>query len=171
MGFPSPRFSDSGFMPVEEAGMDGASIVSGSSRQGCGGDREWSVASSGRATVRCQRRERRPVAAACKPARTPAPQQQGGDRRSMRIKAHAGLILDAYKATPDITLAELQALLADHGTEVALGTIWRFFARRGITRKKDSACDRAGSPRHPEAARGMVRRSARSRSRAAHLHR
>jgi transposase len=46
------------------------------------------------------------------------------------------LILDAYKATPDITLAELQALLADHGTEVALGTIWRFFARRGITRKK-----------------------------------
>lgn len=67
---------------------------------------------------------------------TPAPQQQGGDRRSMRIEAHAGLILDAYKATPDVTLAELQALLADHGTEVALGTIWRFFARRGITRKK-----------------------------------
>jgi transposase len=52
------------------------------------------------------------------------------------MEAHPGLILDAYKATPDITLAELQALLADHGTEVALGTIWRFFARRGITRKK-----------------------------------
>ncbi|PTQ58158.1 transposase [Sphingomonas sp. PP-CE-3G-477] len=67
---------------------------------------------------------------------TPAPQQQGGDRRSMRIEAHAELILEACKATPDITLAELQALLADHGTEVALGTIWRFFARRGITRKK-----------------------------------
>jgi transposase len=61
---------------------------------------------------------------------TPAPQQQG------KIEAHAGLILDAYEATPDITLAELQALLADHGTQVALGTIWRFFARRGITRKK-----------------------------------
>ena len=67
---------------------------------------------------------------------TPARQQQGDDRRSMGIEAHAGLILEAYKATPDITLAELQALLADHGTEVALGTIWRFFARRGITRKK-----------------------------------
>jgi len=102
---------------------------------------------------------------------TPAPQQQDGDRRSMRIEAYAGLILEAYKATPDITLAELQALLADHGTEVALGTIWRFFARRGITRKKDSARDRARPPRHPEAARGMVRRTARSRSRAAHLHR
>lgn len=67
---------------------------------------------------------------------TPAPQQQGGDRRSGKIEAHAGLILDAYETTPDITLAELQALLADHGNQIALGTIWRFFARRGITRKK-----------------------------------
>jgi transposase len=57
----------------------------------------------------------------------------------MRIEAHAGLILYAYKATSDITLAELQALLADHGTEVALGTIWRFFSRRGMTRKKKTA--------------------------------
>jgi hypothetical protein len=31
MGFPSPRFSDSGFLPVQEAGMDGTSIVSRSS--------------------------------------------------------------------------------------------------------------------------------------------
>ena len=67
---------------------------------------------------------------------TPKPQQQGGDRRSGKIEAHANLILGAYETTSDITLAELQALLADHGTQVALGTIWRFFDRRGITRKK-----------------------------------
>ena len=67
---------------------------------------------------------------------TPAPQQQGGDRRSGRIEAHAALIMAAYEATPDITLAELQALLADRGTSVAIGTLWRFFDRRGITRKK-----------------------------------
>jgi transposase len=67
---------------------------------------------------------------------TPEPQHQGGDRRSGRIEAHADLILNAYAATPDITLAELQVLLADHGAQVALGTIWRFFDRRGITRKK-----------------------------------
>jgi hypothetical protein len=30
------------------------------------------------------------------------------------------LILNAYKATPDFTLAKLHALLADHGTKVAL---------------------------------------------------
>lgn len=67
---------------------------------------------------------------------TPAPQRQGGDRRSGKVEAHADLILGAYEATPDITLAELQALVADHGIQVALGTLWRFFARRGITRKK-----------------------------------
>jgi transposase len=53
-------------------------------------------------------------------------------------------ILSAWEATPDITLAELQALLADHGTKVAIGTLWRFFNRRGITRKKDGPRDRAG---------------------------
>ncbi len=67
---------------------------------------------------------------------TPKPQQQGGDRRSGKIEAYADLILSAYETMPDITLAELQALLADRGTQVALGTIWRFFDRRGITRKK-----------------------------------
>ena len=67
---------------------------------------------------------------------TPAPQQQGGDCRSARIEVHADLILGAYEATPDITPAELQALLAEHSVPVALGTIWRFFKRRGITRKK-----------------------------------
>ena len=67
---------------------------------------------------------------------TPAPQRQGGDRRSARIEAQANLIMGVYEATPDITLAELQALLAEHDVEVAIGTIWRFFKRRGITRKK-----------------------------------
>lgn len=67
---------------------------------------------------------------------TPAPQRQGGDRRSGKIETHAALIMAAYEATPDITLAELQAMLADRGTRVAIGTLWRFFDRRGITRKK-----------------------------------
>jgi transposase len=70
---------------------------------------------------------------------TPKPQRQGGDRRSRKIEAHAELILVAYDVTPDITLAELQALLADHGTRVAICTMWRFFHRRGITRKKKTA--------------------------------
>jgi transposase len=67
---------------------------------------------------------------------TPAPKRQGGDRRSARIEDHADLILSAWEATPDITLVELQALLVERGNRVGIGTLWRFFARRGITRKK-----------------------------------
>ncbi len=67
---------------------------------------------------------------------TPAAKPQGGDRRSFRIDAHAAFILDAIEARDDITLVELQALLAERGTPVGIGTLWRFFDRHGITRKK-----------------------------------
>ena len=63
------------------------------------------------------------------------PDPPGGGRRA-KLADQAERVDALLAATPDITLAELQALLADHGTQVALGTIWRFFARRGITRKK-----------------------------------
>ena len=65
-----------------------------------------------------------------------APQPQGGDRKSARIEAHAGFILSEYQETSDITLAELKARLAAHGTDVGIGTLWRFFDRRRITLKK-----------------------------------
>jgi len=86
--------------------MNGASIVGGPSGQGCGGDRGGSVASAGGCAVWCQRRECGRWQQLASQHGTPAPQQQGGDRRSGRIEAHAGLILDAYETTPDITLAE-----------------------------------------------------------------
>src|SRR6478735_9657739 len=66
----------------------------------------------------------------------PAAKPQGGDRRAARIDAHATFILDAVKAKDDITLAELQVLLAERGTSVGIGTLWRFFNRHRITRKK-----------------------------------
>src|SRR5215208_1470057 len=60
----------------------------------------------------------------------------GGDRRSGRIEARAGLILGLVEATPDITLEELRTALAARGVAVGYGSLWRFFARRRITRKK-----------------------------------
>jgi len=60
------------------------------------------------------------------------PKLQGGDRHSHRIEAHAELILSALAAKSDITLAELR----ERGVAVAIGTLWRFFKRRKITRKK-----------------------------------
>jgi len=64
------------------------------------------------------------------------PKPQGGDRRSGRIEAHAALILALVQETPDITLAELRAKLAERGISVGISTLWRFFERRRITFKK-----------------------------------
>jgi transposase len=63
------------------------------------------------------------------------PKALGGDRRSGRIEARAGLILGLVEATPDITLEELRTALAARGVAVGYGSLWRFFARRRITRK------------------------------------
>jgi transposase len=64
------------------------------------------------------------------------PKLQGGDRHSHRIEAYAELILSAVAAKSDITLSELRAQLKERGVAVAIGTLWRFFKRRKITRKK-----------------------------------
>jgi transposase len=67
---------------------------------------------------------------------TPAAKPQGGDRRAARIDAHASFILNAIEAKDDITLVELQVLLAERGTPVGIGTLFRSFDRHRITRKK-----------------------------------
>jgi transposase len=64
------------------------------------------------------------------------PKALGGDRRSGRIEMHAALILALVEETPDITLDELRAALAERGVSVGYGTLWRFFDRRRITLKK-----------------------------------
>jgi transposase len=98
------------------------------------------------------------------------PKPQGGDRLSHRTEAHADLIHAALAEMPDITLPELKVRLARHGAHVSVAALWRFCRRHKITRKKDGARQRAGPSRHPEAATGLVRRPARSRSREAGLH-
>ncbi len=65
-----------------------------------------------------------------------ASKPMGGDRHSHRIEAHAALILQAYEARPQIYLREVREVLQEHGAEVSLSGLSRFFRRRGITRKK-----------------------------------
>ena len=68
------------------------------------------------------------------------PLTPGGDRRSHRIEAHAGMILAQLEVTPDATLAEVAAALErEQGLRVSCSTVWRFFERRGITFKKKTA--------------------------------
>ncbi|MFV0921991.1 IS630 family transposase, partial [Sphingomonas parapaucimobilis] len=65
---------------------------------------------------------------------TPAAKPQGGDRRTSKIEDHAAFILAAIEQQPDPTLAELRTMLAERGVSVSIETLWRFFARHGITR-------------------------------------
>ena len=60
----------------------------------------------------------------------------GGDQRSSKTDIHAEQIMALLEEQGDITLAEIQSGLADRGISVGIGTLWRFFKRRGITRKK-----------------------------------
>ena len=64
------------------------------------------------------------------------PKALGGDRRSAHIEAHAALILALMNETPDMTIQELKAALMDRGVAAGYGTLWRFFKRRNISRKK-----------------------------------
>ena len=76
---------------------------------------------------------------------TVVPGPLGGDRRSGRIEAHAALILGLLERTPDITLSEIRAELAEAGVPVGVATLWRFFARRRITLKKSRRTRRSSN--------------------------
>jgi transposase len=80
-----------------------------------------------------------PLAAVGASARPGGGQEQGGDKRSGRIEAHADFLLALVEGEGDPTLAEMQVRLAERGTPVGIGTLHRFFARHGITRKKRRA--------------------------------
>ena len=60
----------------------------------------------------------------------------GGDRRSGRTEAHAARILELVARTPDLTLAELRAVLAEAGVVVGRTSLWRLLDRHRLTRKK-----------------------------------
>ena len=66
----------------------------------------------------------------------PRPGPLGGDRRTHVIEAHAATILEVFEARRDMGLEELRTELAGRGLPFGYGTLWRFFHRRGWTRKK-----------------------------------
>lgn len=65
-----------------------------------------------------------------------AAKPQGGDMRSRRVEERASDILAVWEGRKDITLAELRSALAEMGLTVSVAGLHRFFARRGMTRKK-----------------------------------
>jgi transposase len=64
------------------------------------------------------------------------PKALGGDRRSARIEAQAGVILDLVAKRPDLTLDEIRMALGERGVTFSIAALWRFFERHRITLKK-----------------------------------
>jgi transposase len=103
-----------------------------------------------------------------------APFKMGGDRRSQRIEAHADFILAQIEEKPDLTIMELRETIRERrGLSFGYGTVWRFLARHGITRKNRKKTGRA-SERERESPQLSARRglrTARSRSLETPVHR
>jgi transposase len=84
-----------------------------------------------------------------------APRRIGGDRRS-RLVGERAWILRRVAETPDLTIAELRLELAERGLAVGVGTVWRFFAKEGLTFKKNPARQRTGPARRGRGPAGMA---------------
>ena len=56
----------------------------------------------------------------------------GGDQHSSKTDVHADRITAMLAENGDITLAEIQSGLAAHSVQIGIGTLWRFFDRRGM---------------------------------------
>ena len=72
-----------------------------------------------------------------------AAKRMGGYRRSP-LDAHADLLLGLVAERPDLTVEEIRAELRGRGIHAGHGAVWRFFARHGISFKKNRARRRAG---------------------------
>ncbi|GAC1582321.1 MAG: hypothetical protein NVS3B5_16680 [Sphingomicrobium sp.] len=68
-----------------------------------------------------------------------SPKAQGGDMRSRRVEERQADILAIWEARKDISLDELRLALIEAGLHVSVAGLYRFFVRRGMTRKKRMA--------------------------------
>lgn len=70
-----------------------------------------------------------------------------GGNRPYLLEEERAWLLERVRHKPDLTLASLLDDLArERGVVVSSDTLWRFLRREGISFKKNSARQRAGSP-------------------------
>lgn len=89
-----------------------------------------------------------------------------GRRRTSRLDAHEAFIVGLLEERRDITLNEMMSRLSDERS-VVIGhsALSAWLRSRGWSFKKVRSCTGAGASRRPEAVTGLVRDTARSRSR------
>jgi transposase len=73
----------------------------------------------------------------------------GSSRGRIRspLHPHRTWLLKLVAAQPDLTLSEVQQRLGARGVAIGIGSIWRFFAREGVSFKKNAAALRTGQAR------------------------
>jgi putative transposase len=73
----------------------------------------------------------------------------GSSRGRIRSPLHPRRtwLLKLVAAQPDLTLSEVQQRLGARGVAIGIGSIWRFFAREGVSFKKNAAALRTGQAR------------------------
>src|ERR1700754_3053094 len=73
----------------------------------------------------------------------------GSSRGRIRspLHPHRTWLLKLVAAQPDLTLSEVQQRLGARGVAVGIGSILRFFAREGVSFKKNAAALRTGQAR------------------------
>ena len=109
-------------------------VAVGSSSRAAG--RLFGVSAS--TAVKWVQRWRRTGSVAAKP--------MGGYKRSP-LDAHAELLLGLIEERPEMTVEEIRAWLRAQGIQAGHGSVWRFFARHGISFKKNRVRGRAGAAR------------------------
>jgi transposase len=91
-----------------------------------------------------------------------SPTPRGGRSRSP-LAPHTDWLLALVAAEPDLTLDEMVARVAQtHGLATTESSLRRFFKQHRISRKKDAARRRAGSPRRGRRAAGLAGRPGRA---------
>src|SRR5690349_16877116 len=79
-----------------------------------------------------------------------------GGHRPHRLAGRRDWLLARIAEKPDLTLRAILAELAADGVKVSHGALWAFFARDGITFKKEPARQRTGPRRHRSPARAVA---------------
>ena len=87
-----------------------------------------------------------------------AAKPRGGSESPLRD--HEAVLLGLAREQPDLTLDEFCAVLKERKITTSRVSIWRFFSRRGLSFKKNSARQRARAHRRGRATRALAARSA-----------
>jgi transposase len=94
-----------------------------------------------------------------------------GGHKPYALAAHENLVRHLLAQQPDITLAELKAMLAKRKVTVGQTSIFRFLRHLKLTFKKKPARRRAGPAGRRGRSQGLAKEATEARSKTARFHR